>query len=40
VTALFADVVGSTTLDEQSGPEDWTAMINEPFDLEVTGLEE
>ena len=33
VTALFADVVGSTTLAEQMDPEDWTAMINEAFDL-------
>src|SRR6185437_3988475 len=33
VTALFADVVGSTTLAEQLDPEDWTAMINEAFDL-------
>ena len=33
VTALFADVVGSTTLAEQMDPEEWTAMINEAFDL-------
>jgi class 3 adenylate cyclase len=33
VTAVFADVVGSTTLAEQMDPEDWTAMINEAFDL-------
>jgi len=33
VTALFVDVVGSTTLAEQMDPEDWTAMINEAFDL-------
>src|SRR5215210_7289173 len=33
VTALFADVVGSTTLAEQMDPEDWTAIINEFFDL-------
>jgi class 3 adenylate cyclase len=33
VTALFADVVGSTGLAEQMDPEDWTAMINEAFDL-------
>ena len=33
VTALFADVVGSTTLAERMDPEDWTAMINEAFDL-------
>src|SRR5881628_3493947 len=33
VTAIFADVVGSTTLAERMDPEDWTAMINEAFDL-------
>jgi len=33
VTALFADVVGSTALAEQMDPEDWTAVINEAFDL-------
>src|SRR5688500_2300196 len=33
VTALFADVVGSTTLAEQIDPEDWTALINEAFEL-------
>jgi class 3 adenylate cyclase len=33
VTALFADVVGSTALAENMDPEDWTAMINEAFDL-------
>ena len=33
VTALFADVVNSTALAEQMDPEDWTAMINEAFDL-------
>ena len=33
VTALFADVVGSTSLAEQMDPEDWTAIINEAFDL-------
>ena len=33
VTALFADVVGSTTLAERMDPEDWTQMINEAFDL-------
>jgi class 3 adenylate cyclase len=32
VTALFADVVGSTALAERMDPEDWTAMINEAFD--------
>jgi len=33
VTALFVDVVGSTGLAEQIDPEDWTALINEAFDL-------
>src|SRR5687767_7059097 len=33
VTALFADVVGSTTLAEAMDPEDWTQIINEAFDL-------
>jgi class 3 adenylate cyclase len=33
VTALFADIVGSTTLAEQIDPEDWTAILNEAFDL-------
>jgi len=33
VTALFADVVNSTGLAEKMDPEDWTAMINEAFDL-------
>ncbi len=33
VTALFADIVGSTTLAEQMDPEDWTQIINEAFDL-------
>src|SRR5687767_8430970 len=33
VTALFADVVGSTALAERMDPEDWTAVINEAFDL-------
>ncbi|MCI0346410.1 MAG: hypothetical protein L0221_13355, partial [Chloroflexi bacterium] len=32
VTALFVDVVGSTSLAEQIDPEDWTAIINEAFD--------
>jgi len=32
VTALFADVVGSTSLAESMDPEDWTALINEAFD--------
>src|SRR5439155_328009 len=33
VTPLLADVVGPTTLAGQMDPEDWTAMINEAFDL-------
>ena len=33
VTALFVDVVGSTALLEHMDPEDWTAIINEAFDL-------
>ncbi|HYK95110.1 MAG TPA: adenylate/guanylate cyclase domain-containing protein [Candidatus Dormibacteraeota bacterium] len=33
VTALFVDVVGSTSLAEQIDPEDWTQIINEAFDL-------
>jgi class 3 adenylate cyclase len=33
VTALFADIVGSTSLAEQMDPEDWTQMINGAFDL-------
>jgi class 3 adenylate cyclase len=33
VTALFADVVGSTSLAEQMDPEDWTQLINEAFEL-------
>ena len=37
VTALFADVVGSTTLAEQMDPEDWTQIINEAFDADVEG---
>ncbi|HUS13437.1 MAG TPA: adenylate/guanylate cyclase domain-containing protein, partial [Chloroflexia bacterium] len=32
VTALFADVVGSTALAEQLDAEDWTAMMNRGFD--------
>ena len=32
VTALFADVVGSTAMAEQMDPEDWTQMMNEAFD--------
>src|SRR3954447_25526279 len=33
VTALFADVVGSTALAEHMDPEDRTQIINEAFDL-------
>jgi class 3 adenylate cyclase len=32
VTALFADVVGSTSLAEQMDPEDWTTIMNHAFD--------
>src|ERR1043165_664958 len=32
VTALFADVVGSTSLAEQMDAEDWTTIINRAFD--------
>lgn len=32
VTALFADVVGSTTLAEQMDAEDWTSIMNRAFD--------
>jgi class 3 adenylate cyclase len=38
VTALFADVVGSTTLAESMDPEDWTQIINEAFDLMSTAV--
>lgn len=33
VTAIFADVVGSTSLAETMDAEDWTVIINEAFDL-------
>ena len=33
VTALFADVVGSTAILERMDPEDWTSIINEAFEL-------
>jgi class 3 adenylate cyclase len=33
VTALFADIVGSTALAEQFDAEDWTSIVNEAFDL-------
>ncbi|HLF28278.1 MAG TPA: adenylate/guanylate cyclase domain-containing protein [Anaerolineae bacterium] len=32
VTALFADVVGSTALAEQMDPEEWTAIMNRAFE--------
>ncbi len=32
VTALFADVVGSTALAERMDPEEWATMMNEAFD--------
>ena len=32
VTALFADVVGSTAMAERMDPEDWTEMMNGAFD--------
>ncbi len=33
VTALFADVVGSTSMAEHLDPEDWTTIMNKAFDL-------
>ena len=33
VTALFADIVGSTSLAEVIDPEDWTTIINGAFHL-------
>jgi class 3 adenylate cyclase len=33
VTALFADVVGSTALAETMDPEDWTVIVNQAFEL-------
>ena len=38
VTALFADVVGSTSLADQMDPEDWTAIMNRAFDLVVPAI--
>ena len=32
VTVLFADVVGSTALAEELGPETWMAIMNNAFD--------
>lgn len=33
VTALFADVVGSTAILEKMDPEEWTSVLNDAFDL-------
>lgn len=38
VTALFADVVGSTALAERMDPEDWTVLMNEAFDEMSTAV--
>ena len=38
VSALFADVVGSTSLAETMDPEDWTQLMNEVFDLMSTAV--
>jgi predicted ATPase/class 3 adenylate cyclase len=38
VTALFADVVGSTALAEQMDPEDWTVVMNRAFDALVPAI--
>jgi class 3 adenylate cyclase len=38
VTALFADVVGSTALAEAMDPEDWTQMMNEAFEQMSTAV--
>jgi class 3 adenylate cyclase len=38
VTALFADVVGSTSLASQMDPEDWTAIMNRAFDLVMPAI--
>jgi len=38
VTALFADVVGSTSLTSQMDPEDWTAIMNRAFDLVMPAI--
>ncbi len=32
ITALFADIVGSTSIVERMDPEDWTEVVNEAFD--------
>jgi len=38
VTALFADVVGSTALTSLMDPEDWTGIMNNAFDLLVPAI--
>ncbi len=38
VTALFADVVGSTALAEQMDPEEWTVVMNRAFDVLVPAI--
>ena len=38
VTALFADVVGSTALAAHMDPEDWTEVMNQAFDLLVPAV--
>ncbi|MEJ2301503.1 MAG: adenylate/guanylate cyclase domain-containing protein, partial [Anaerolineales bacterium] len=38
VTALFADVVGSTALAEQMDPEEWTVVMNHAFDALVPAI--
>lgn len=38
VTALFADVVGSTALAGHMDPEDWTEVMNRAFDLLVPAV--
>ena len=38
VTALFADVVGSTALAAHMDPEDWTGVMNQAFDLLVPAI--
>jgi len=38
VTALFADVVGSTELAAHMDPEDWTEVMNQAFDLLVPAV--
>jgi class 3 adenylate cyclase len=38
VTALFADVVGSTALAERMDPEEWTEIINTAFDLMTSAV--